>query len=44
MATFGWQIHTTRALMSAGGSLTRKHGLTVISEKAGDARTYRIAE
>ena len=27
-STFGWQIHTTRALMSAGGSLTRKHGLT----------------
>jgi hypothetical protein len=44
MATFGWQVHTTRALMSAGGSLTRKHGLTVISEKAGDIRTYRIAE
>jgi hypothetical protein len=44
MATFGWQIHTTRALMSAGGSLTRKHGLTVISEKSGDTRTYRIAE
>ena len=41
---FGWQSHTTRALMSAGGSLTKKHGLTVISEKVGDARTYRIAK
>jgi hypothetical protein len=35
--------HTTRALMSAGRSLTKKHGITVISEKVGDARTYRIA-
>ena len=41
---FGWQSHTTRALMSAGGSLTKKHGLTVISEKVGDSRTYRIAK
>jgi Protein of unknown function (DUF3489) len=40
---FGWQIHTTRAIMSAGGSLTKKHGITVISEKVGDSRTYRIA-
>ena len=40
---FGWQAHTTRALISAGGSLTKKHGITVISEKVGDARTYRIA-
>jgi hypothetical protein len=29
--------------MSAGGSLTKKHGITVISEKVGAARTYRIA-
>jgi hypothetical protein len=28
--------------MSAGGSLTKKHGITVISEKIGDSRTYRI--
>ena len=41
---FGWQAHTTRALMSAGGSLTKKHGITVISEKGGDSRTYRIAK
>jgi len=40
---FGWQAHTTRALMSAGGSLTKKHGITVISQKVGEARTYRIA-
>jgi hypothetical protein len=44
MAKFGWQIHTTRAIMSAGGSLTKKHGITVISEKVGDSRTYRIAK
>jgi hypothetical protein len=42
-ATFGWQAHTTRALMSAGGALAKKHGHTVISEKVGEARTYRIA-
>jgi hypothetical protein len=39
---FGWQVHTTRALMSAGGSLTKKHGITVISEKVGDERRYSI--
>jgi hypothetical protein len=42
MARFGWQVHTTRAIMSAGGSLTKKHGITVISDRVGDARTYRI--
>jgi hypothetical protein len=41
---FGWQAHTTRALMSAGGALTKKHGITVISEKVGDTRTYRMAK
>ena len=33
MAEMGWQSHTTRALMSAGGSLAKKHGLTVVSTK-----------
>jgi hypothetical protein len=41
---FGWQVHTTRAIMSAGGSPAKKHGITVISEKIGDSRTYRIAK
>ena len=41
---FGWQPHTTRALMSAGGSLTKKYRITVISEKVGDSRSYRIAK
>lgn len=44
MARFGWQIHTTRALMSAGGSLTKKHGITVISERVGEVRTYRVKQ
>jgi Protein of unknown function (DUF3489) len=44
MAEFGWQVHSTRAIMSAGGSLTKKHGITVISEKIGDSRTYRITK
>jgi hypothetical protein len=39
---FGWQVHTTRAMMSAGGSLTKKHGLVVTSEKVGDKRVYSI--
>ena len=41
---FGWQAHTTRALMSAGGSLTKKYGITVISGKVGDSRTYKITK
>ena len=40
---FGWQAHTTRALMSAGGSLAKKHGIPVIRGKVGDSRIYRIA-
>jgi Protein of unknown function (DUF3489) len=44
MAEFGWQVHSTRAIMSAGGSLAKKQGITVISEKVGDSRTYRIAK
>jgi hypothetical protein len=43
MTKFGWQAHTTRAIVSVGGSLAKKFGYTVISEKVGDARTYRIA-
>jgi hypothetical protein len=38
----GWQKHTARAMMSAGGSLTKKNGLIVTSEKLGDKRTYSI--
>jgi predicted ArsR family transcriptional regulator len=41
-STMGWQPHTTRSLMSAGGSLAKKHGLVVISELADGKRTYHI--
>jgi hypothetical protein len=42
MSTMGWLQHTTRAMLSAGGSLAKKHGLVVMSEKVGDKRTYSI--
>jgi Protein of unknown function (DUF3489) len=42
MTAMNWQQHTTRAMMSAGGSLTKKHGLVVTSEKVGDQRRYSI--
>lgn len=43
MKKFGWLAHTTRALLSAGGSL-RKMGITVESFKPeGGERTYRIS-
>jgi Protein of unknown function (DUF3489) len=39
----GWQSHTVRGVMA--GSLKKKLGLTIISEKAtGQERTYRIQE
>ena len=38
----GWQPHTTRSLMSAGGSLAKKHGLPIISELVDGKRTYRF--
>jgi hypothetical protein len=42
MTEMGWLKHTVRAMLSAGGSLTKKHGLVIISEKVGDKRTYSI--
>jgi hypothetical protein len=42
MTEMGWQKHTTRAMLSAGGSLTKNHGLVVTSEMVGDKRTYSI--
>ena len=42
MTAMGWQKHTTRAMLSAGGALTKNHGLTVISEKVGEHRCYSI--
>ena len=42
MIPMQWQKHTTRAMLSAGGSLTKKHGLVVASEKVGGKRIYSI--
>jgi len=42
MTEMGWLKHTTRAMLSAGGSLTKNHGLVVTSELIGDKRTYSI--
>ena len=42
MAAMQWQRHTTRAMLSAGSSLTKNRGLVVVSEKAGDQRRYSI--
>jgi hypothetical protein len=42
MSTMAWQKHTTRAMLSAGGSLVKKHGLQILSEKVGDKRVYSI--
>jgi type IV secretory pathway VirB10-like protein len=42
MTAMGWLKHTTRAMLSAGGSLTKNHGLVVTSEKVGDKRVYFI--
>ncbi|HEY4085294.1 MAG TPA: DUF3489 domain-containing protein [Bryobacteraceae bacterium] len=42
MTAMGWQKHTTRAMLSVGGSLTKKHGLVIRSEKVGEKRVYSI--
>jgi hypothetical protein len=42
MTEMGWLKHTTRAMLSAGGCLTKNHGLVVTSEMVGDKRTYSI--
>jgi hypothetical protein len=43
MIEMGWQAHTTRALLSAGGSIARKYGLKVVSAKGANGdRTYSI--
>lgn len=36
----GWQAHSVRGAMS--GSLKKKRGLDIASEKIGDDRVYRI--
>jgi hypothetical protein len=42
MTAMSWQKHTTRAMLSAGGSLVKNHGLTIVSEQVGDERRYAI--
>jgi hypothetical protein len=42
MTAMKWQKHTTRAMLSAAGSLVKKHGLNVTSEMAGEVRRYYI--
>jgi len=42
MSAMDWQKHTTRAMLSAGGSLVKKHGLVIVSEKLGDKRIYSL--
>ena len=37
-----WQAHSVRGAIS--GTLRKKHGLNVVSEKSGDIRLYRIAD
>src|ERR1041385_3282381 len=44
MDEMGWQQHTTRALMSAGGSLAKKHGITVVSSKGENGERIRSEE
>jgi hypothetical protein len=42
MTAMHWQKHTTRAMLSAGGSLVKNHGLTIVSEQVGEQRRYSI--
>lgn len=42
MAAMQWHKHTTRAMLSAGGSLVKNHGLVITGEKDGDTRRYVI--
>jgi hypothetical protein len=34
MTAMGWQKHTTRAMLSTGGSLTKNHGSSRISDRS----------
>jgi hypothetical protein len=40
MKATGWQAHSVRGVIS--GAIKRKLKLTVVSEKLGDVRSYRI--
>ena len=41
MAVTGWQAHSVRGAIA--GAIKKKLGATVLSEKTGETRTYRIA-
>jgi hypothetical protein len=42
MTEMGWQKHTTRAMLSAGGALTKNYGLIITSTKTGKEHTYSL--
>jgi hypothetical protein len=42
MTAMKWQKHTTRAMLSAGGSLVKNHGLVIESNLVGEKRVYSI--
>jgi hypothetical protein len=42
MTASGWQAHSVRGVIA--GAIKKKIGLTVLSEKPGNERIYRIAE
>ena len=42
MEKAGWQAHSVRGFLA--GTVRTKLGLTLVSEKAGDKRIYRITD
>src|SRR6516164_8429627 len=42
MKATGWQQHSVRGFFA--GVVRRKRGLTLVSDKTGDARVYRITD
>ena len=41
MALTGWQAHSIRGVIS--GAIKKQQGLSIVSNKVGDERVYRIA-